>query len=164
MIKRCYLGVVLSLSLSSSSALAQPEAGDQVKNEGQLVQDLSGFSWKLKRMRPGQGVREGLHELPQADIETLVWMPARVPGDVYTDLWKAGALDDPYWGRNSMKAQWVMYEEGTHSNSTSVKTCPAGSYDWNSTAWITVAKSGSTVTPWVATKGCFPRFPSTLAS
>ena len=95
MIKRCSWSVVLSLLLSSGSALAQPGAGSQVKNEGQLVQDLSGYRWKLKRMRPGQGVREGLHKLPQADIETLVWMPARVPGDVYTDLWKAGALDDP---------------------------------------------------------------------
>lgn len=90
---------------------AQPGAGDQVKSEGQVVQDLSGYRWKLKRMRPGQGVKEGLHELPRADIETLVWLPAHVPGDVYTDLWKAGAIDDPYFGRNSMKAQWVMLDE-----------------------------------------------------
>ena len=46
---------------------AQPGAGDQVKSEGQLVQDLSGYRWKLKRMRPGQGVKEGLHELPPGD-------------------------------------------------------------------------------------------------
>ena len=94
---------------------AQPGAGDQVKSESQVVQDLSGYRWKLKRMRPGQGVREGLHELPPADIETLVWMPAHVPGDVYTDLWKVGAIDDPYFGRNSMKAQWVMLDEWWYS-------------------------------------------------
>jgi beta-mannosidase len=57
-------------------------------------------------MRPGRGVLEGLHELSQADIKTLVWLPARVPGDVYTDLRKAGVLDDPCFGRNSTKAQW----------------------------------------------------------
>ncbi len=62
-------------------------------------------------MRPGQGIQEGLHELPPEDIETLVWNPAEVPGDVYTDLWKAGVIDDPYFGRNSAKAQWVMYDE-----------------------------------------------------
>lgn len=94
---------------------AQPGAGDQVKSEGQLIQDLSGYKWKLKRMRPGQGVQEGLHELPPADIETHVWISARVPGDVYTDLWKAGILEDPYFGRNSMKAQWVMYDEWWYS-------------------------------------------------
>ena len=90
---------------------AQPGAGDQVENEGQLIQDFSGSRWKLKRMRPGQGVQEGLHALPPGDIETLVWIPAQVPGDVYTDLWKAGAIEDPYWGRSSMKAQWVMLDE-----------------------------------------------------
>ena len=93
-----------------SSAWAQPGAGDQVKSQGQLIQYLSGYQWKLKRMRPGQGIEEGLHELPPGDIETLVWMPARIPGDVYTDLWKAGAIEDPYFGRNSMKAQWVMFD------------------------------------------------------
>ena len=103
------------LLLMISSAWAQPGAGDQVKSQGQLVQDLSGHGWKLKRMRPGQGVKEGLHELPPGDIETLVWMPARIPGDVYTDLWKAGAIEDPYFGRNSMKAQWVMFDEWWYS-------------------------------------------------
>jgi beta-mannosidase len=115
MTKHLYCCILLVCLTSYDSALAQPGAGDQVNSEGQLVQDLSGHRWKLKRMRPGQGVREGLHELPQADIETLVWMSARVPGDVYTDLWKAGALDDPYFGRNSMKAQWVMYDEWWYS-------------------------------------------------
>ena len=63
----------------STPAWAQPGAGEQVKSEGQVVQDLSGYRWKLKRMRPGQGVKEGLHTLPPADIETHVWIPARVP-------------------------------------------------------------------------------------
>ncbi len=66
-------------------------------------------------MRPGQGVKEGLHQLPRGDIETLVWIPAQVPGDVYTDLWRAGALEDPYFGCNSFKAQWVMQDEWWYS-------------------------------------------------
>ena len=73
-------------SILSTPVWAQPGAGEQIKSEGQVVQDLSGYGWKLKRMHPGQGVTEGLHELPRADIETLLWMPAHVPGDVYTDL------------------------------------------------------------------------------
>lgn len=111
------LAILLALLLcrSATPVLGQPEAGDQVKAEGQLEQDLSGYRWKLKRMRPGQGVQEGLHQLPPGDIETSVWIPARVPGDVYTDLWKAGAIEDPYWARNSMKAQWVMLDEWWYS-------------------------------------------------
>ncbi len=123
---RCILCAVIVACISTSFAWAQPGAGDQVKSEGQLVRDLSGYRWKLKRMRPGQGVREGLHKLPPGDIETLVWMPARVPGDVYTDLWKAGALDDPYWGRNSMKAQWVMLDEWWYSLQFNVSEDLAG--------------------------------------
>lgn len=92
---RCILCAVIVACISTSSAWAQPGAGDQVKSEGQLVRDLSGYRWKLKRMRPGQGVKAGLHELPPGDIETHVWIPAHVPGDVYTDLWKAGIIDDP---------------------------------------------------------------------
>ena len=103
------------LCFYTSPVWAQPAAGDQVRSDGQLVQDLSSYRWKLKRMSPGQGVKEGLHTLPPGDIETLVWIPAHVPGDVYTDLWKAGAIDDPYWGRNSMKAQWVMLDEWWYS-------------------------------------------------
>jgi len=77
-------------------------------------------------MRPGQGVKEGLHTLPPGDIETHVWIPAHVPGDVYTDLWKAGAIDDPYWGRNSMKAQWVMLDEWWYSLQFNVSENLAG--------------------------------------
>lgn len=123
---RRWVWMIVLLSACSRSLWAQPGAGDQVKSEGQLIQDLSGYRWKLKRMRPGQGIKEGLHELPSGDIETLVWIPARVPGDVYTDLWKAGALEDPYWGRNSMKAQWVMLDEWWYSLQFNVSEDLAG--------------------------------------
>ncbi|MCM2369260.1 glycoside hydrolase family 2 protein [Aporhodopirellula aestuarii] len=111
---------ILSLTLFfvlmlTAQVIAQPGAGSLVQHEGQLVQDLSSHRWKLKRMRPGRGVEEGLHELPSGDIETSVWIPAKVPGDVYTDLWKAGVLEDPYFGRNSVKAQWVMQDEWWYS-------------------------------------------------
>ena len=63
-------------------------------------------------MRPGEGEKQGIHKIFPEDIETLVWNPAKVPGDVYTDLWKAGAIDDPYFGRNSVKAQWFSTMNG----------------------------------------------------
>lgn len=91
--------------------LGQPESVKEHVGGSQAVRDLSGYTWKMKKMYPGQGVKEGIHKLPPEDIETLVWNPARVPGDVYTDLWKAGVIEDPYFGRNSAKAQWVMYDE-----------------------------------------------------
>ncbi len=89
---------------------AQPETV-VLSNGSQLIRDFSGYNWKMKKMYPGQGMKEGIYKLPPEDIETLVWNPAKVPGDVYTDLWKAGVIEDPYFGRNSAKAQWVMYDE-----------------------------------------------------
>ncbi|GAF04497.1 glycoside hydrolase family 2 protein [Saccharicrinis fermentans] len=90
---------------------AQPGTINSHTENSQVVRDLGGHHWKMKMMLPGQGVKEGLHELPPADIETNFWNPAFVPGDVYTDLWKCGVIDDPYFGRNSVRAQWVQQYE-----------------------------------------------------
>ncbi len=91
--------------------LAQPGTIGSHDSNSQLVRDLNGMKWKMKMMRPGEGIKQGLHQIPPEDIETLVWNFANVPGDVYTDLWQNGAIDDPYFGRNSVKAQWVQHYE-----------------------------------------------------
>lgn len=89
----------------------QPNTTFSHEENKEQVRDLSGMRWRMKMMLPGQGVEKGLHELPSEDIETLVWNNAKVPGDVYTDLWKAGVIEDPNFGRNSVKAQWVQQYE-----------------------------------------------------
>lgn len=100
--------IMLLLTLTS---FGQPNTISPHTENSQLIRDFSGQKWKMKMMLPGQGIKEGLHKLPPEDIETLVWNTAQVPGDVYTDLWKAGAIEDPYFGRNSVKAQWVQQYE-----------------------------------------------------
>ena len=113
MLKHCYWGVAFFFLVGVNSALAQPGAGSQVKNEGQLVQDLSGFGWKLKRMRPGQGIREGLHELPQADIETLV------DGDqVVFDLYKASMGTTVVIDKNGIVRMNEDYKDGVKLTET----------------------------------------------
>lgn len=93
------------------TVLSQPNTANLHEENSQLVRDLSGLNWKMKMMSPGEGEKKGLHLLPPEDIETLVWNVAEVPGDVYTDLWKAGVIEDPYFGRNSVKDQWVQHYE-----------------------------------------------------
>ncbi|WET04069.1 beta-galactosidase [Flavobacterium johnsoniae] len=90
---------------------AQPNTTLSLEDSSQQMLDLSGYKWRFKMMAPGEGVKKGLHKLPAEDIETLVWNNAKVPGDVYTDLWKAGVIEDPHFGRNSVKAQWVQQYE-----------------------------------------------------
>ncbi|WP_298368318.1 sugar-binding domain-containing protein [uncultured Lutibacter sp.] len=104
--------VVCALLLFSfTKGFAQPSTISNHNSNSQLKTSLSNYHWKMKMMLPGEGIKHGLHKLPPGDIETLVWNPAKVPGDVYTDLWKVGAIEDPYFGRNSVKAQWVMQYE-----------------------------------------------------
>jgi beta-mannosidase len=57
-------------------------------------------------------VQEGFHQFPSGHVGSpFLWTDARIPGDVYTDLWKAGRIEDPYYGRNLEKAKWLMERE-----------------------------------------------------
>ncbi|WP_366183816.1 sugar-binding domain-containing protein [Flavobacterium ovatum] len=96
---------------SVTLTVAQPNTTLSLEKTNEQVTDLNGMRWRFKMMLPGEGVKKGLHKLPAEDIETLVWNNAKVPGDVYTDLWKAGVIEDPHFGRNSVKAQWVQQYE-----------------------------------------------------
>ena len=84
---------------------------EESSNE-KIVLDLCGNNWQMEGIRPGEGVNVGFHEL-NFDItgDSFNWIYAKVPGDVYTDLWRAGRLDDPHFGRNSLKAKWVPENE-----------------------------------------------------
>src|SRR5690606_11838639 len=35
------------------------------------------------------------------------WLPAHVPGCVHTDLLKNSAIEDPFYGTNERKLQWI---------------------------------------------------------
>ncbi len=102
---------VLSLLCISHWAVAQPGLAEAGIAKGQIVQNLSGYNWQIKMMPEGKGVEQGIYKIYPEDLETSVWIPGKVPGDVYTDLWKAGVIEDPYFGQNSYKAQWVQHYE-----------------------------------------------------
>ncbi|MGC6455247.1 MAG: beta-mannosidase [Coraliomargaritaceae bacterium] len=79
------------------------------KNSSRIEINLSGNHWKMQGIRPGQGVIEGFHELASEYQGTFYnWNRGSVPGDVYTDLHRAGEIDDPYFGRNFNRAKWVQ--------------------------------------------------------
>ncbi|MEM1085501.1 MAG: sugar-binding domain-containing protein [Verrucomicrobiota bacterium] len=74
--------------------------------------DLSGNHWKMEKIRPGAGVTEGFHKLPSEYQGTYFnWNQASVPGDVYTDLERAGELENLLMGRNMHRARWAMEHE-----------------------------------------------------
>ena len=89
------LAIALALFLASGSALADEMVDDKV------VLDLTG-AWEMEGVLPGEGVKKLFHKVhPDCG-------PAYVPGDVYTDLWRVGRIDDPHVGRNGQRAKWVM--------------------------------------------------------
>ena len=78
-------------------------------SEARQIIDLSGIHWKMQHIRPGQGVIEGFHTMPSEYQGTFFnWNQAQVPGDIYTDLQRAGEIDDPYFGRNFARAKWAQ--------------------------------------------------------
>lgn len=74
--------------------------GQQTEND-KLILDLSG-GWGYEGVLPGEGVKKLFHEI-KPDCGTAI-----IPGDVYTDLWRDGRIDDPHFGNNSQKAKWAM--------------------------------------------------------
>ncbi len=107
--RKLYL-IIITLSIVQMTN-AQPGLTEAGIDRGQIIQDLNGYNWKVKMMPKGEGVAQGLHKIFPEDLETAVWIPGKVPGDVYTDLWKVNAIEDPYFGQNSYKAQWVQHYE-----------------------------------------------------
>lgn len=71
------------------------------------MREISLSGWKVAAIQPYQCiynrfVAEGIM-LPA----TTHWMDATVPGSVYRDLLAAGLIEDPYFGDNSLKCEWV---------------------------------------------------------
>ncbi len=67
-----------------------------------MVTSLDGADWQLK----GWLGEEWQWHLSKP-WDAPGWLPARVPGSVIDDLWRAGELPDPYRERNSRFAEWV---------------------------------------------------------
>ena len=44
------------------------------------------------------------------DIKKQDWVPAQVPGDIYSALLKAGKMSDPFFGDNEYQAKALMEE------------------------------------------------------
>ncbi len=62
-----------------------------------------------------------LHENWQfsSDSETLKGK-AIIPGNIHTDLWNAGIIDDPYKGTNELDYQWIQDSTWTYSTTFEV--------------------------------------------
>lgn len=68
---------------------------------------LSGLAWEVKGFWPYVPIKEKSMETGQMLAGVTDWLPAVVPGSVHTDLFRAGLIEDPYFGKNSLHCEWV---------------------------------------------------------
>ena len=105
--------------------------------------------WRFDYIREGQGVVEGYQD--ENFWDHWQWMKATVPGDVYTDLMNAGAIEDPYVGRNVEKVGWVKEYEFWYRKRFSVPERWKGKrvrlifngVDYSSEYWLNGKRLGS---------------------
>lgn len=75
-----------------------------------IVLDLSSSKWKVEGTLPDEGLKKQFQKyFPDAGFAT-------VPGDVFTDLWRLGRIDDMNFGTNGQKAKWVNDYEWWYFN------------------------------------------------
>lgn len=71
------------------------------------MKNITFSGWKLAAVQPYQPIYAPLIAEGFMVPATTQWMDAAVPGSVYRDLMAAGLIEDPYYGDNSLKCEWV---------------------------------------------------------
>lgn len=56
------------------------------------------------------------------------WIPAQVPGSVHADLWRAGWIEDPYFGFNSLRCEWVENKWWAYRTQFTIPRMPGRRY------------------------------------
>ncbi len=99
------------IGAQASKASPKAKRPQQAQQSEKLVYTLDNPDWRFEGALPDQGKKLRFHEfLPDSNY-------ARVPGDVFTDLWRIGRIEDMNVGQNSMKAKWVNDYEWWYFNS-----------------------------------------------
>ena len=65
--------------------------------------------WSLRWCEPGEGEEAGW---PAAGVSGEEAITARVPGMTQLDLFKAGEIPDPLFGRNAEDLEWMIVRLG----------------------------------------------------
>lgn len=74
---------------------------------------LNGDDWTLTGWWRHQWKLTSTMETDMAIPATIATIPATVPGAVQCDLMRAGLMDDPFYGDDSLKGEWVNLRDWT---------------------------------------------------
>lgn len=79
-----------------------------------MVIKLDG-GWKLKGWWPYEWVMGSSMENNDSFDGITPWIDASVPGSIHNDLLNAGLIENPYYGLNSVKCEWVSQRAWMYS-------------------------------------------------
>jgi len=68
---------------------------------------LSNLDWQVKGYWPYVPIKEKSMETGQQLHGVTPWIRAKVPGGVHYDLYQAGYITNPYFGRDSLQCEWI---------------------------------------------------------
>lgn len=95
---------MLTLSEKTEKKSRKPQEG---KDRMDIL--LSELDWEVKGYWPYVPLKEKSMETGQTLHGVTSWIPAKVPGGVHADLFRAGKIEDPYFGQNSLKCEWAEH-------------------------------------------------------
>lgn len=85
------------------------------------MKNIAFAGWKLAAVQPYQPIYAPLIAKGFMVPATTRWVDAAVPGSVYRDLLAAGLIEDPYYGDNSLKCEWVANRWWVYRTAFSLK-------------------------------------------
>ena len=72
----------------------------QIKSQWKVM-GIWSYEWKLIIDEKGIDIEE------LTEYGVTPWVDASVPGSIHNDLYKAGIIEEPYYGMNSIKCEWI---------------------------------------------------------
>lgn len=72
-----------------------------------MIFDLSKCQWEIKGYYPWVPLKDRSMETGKELMGITEWIPARVPGGIHYDLYRAGLIRDPYQDMESFRCEWV---------------------------------------------------------
>ena len=70
------------------------------------MKELLASQWSLRGVRPHMVPTKAVQQWQNRHYVTDL-IPATVPGGVHYDLFRAGIIENPYFGMNSLACEWV---------------------------------------------------------
>lgn len=99
---------------------------------------LSSCKWRLKGTERYVPIQGDTMETGRAMKGLTPWIDCQVPGGVALALYRAGWIEHPYFGMNSLKAEWIEHRWWMYETTFRKPMLEGTRFLWYSTVWTTM--------------------------